>query len=760
MPFHILKELPEVEAQLLVKCSPLVRSYTTSLSLYVVGVLRRYQCCLLLSADQTCQVFEGLCKAVKHVTNPGDCSSAERCVLAHLYDLYSTCSLLKSKPHSVEPFANAYPKIRQALYSALQPSSSNHVCNAQFMAEVFSSPRRGGKLETQWTRQLAESPNNRYSFVCNAVVAVCSETDNDRLNDLAILCAELTACCNALSAEWLGVLMALCCSSNHSSHFIDVLAQVDVQDLSIHNSLAVFTSILIARHCFSLEDFVFHIALPSLVKAGNEGRGDANAEAEAGARLTCHLLLRLFKTVECPQPALYSVSKCSVSTSPHPLPSAANLGYSIKLSCDRHLLAAAHNNIRVGPVLAVLKAILVLADATARDNKGVSGSKKIDQPPTSHPLKIPAGTMGQSAGELSISHILGTSDILGGGDDPMLDLGTVDVDANTRSSQSHCSNSNPLETLSQPLFQQSLETLSRPLFQQSLETLSQPLFQQSLETLSQPLFQQSLETLSQPVFQQSLVGCGGAHSGAEGLSDFAHHVLRQICSQEWVLERCLQNPGELCHPDMLLDSMLTPRQAQRLLHMICYPDSTVSDDSLDQRSIIARILENLEQWTVRMSWLDLQLMFKQFPAGSSELNQWLDMVAKAAIDVFQLTPSSAPAEKEERKRPVKPGSIWLVGPLVSKLSSAVRGRVLKVAGQVLESGNWSSKTRDKERPSQRTSSSLLNHQPFLSLVLTCLKGQDDQREGLLTSLHSQLSQFLQLNKDVSVHGRLLSVPAA
>ncbi|CAG2063942.1 unnamed protein product [Timema podura] len=86
--------------------------------------------------------------------------------------------------------------------------------------------------------------------------------------------------------------------------------QVDVQDLSIHNSLAVFTSILIARHCFSLEDFVFHIALPSLVKAGNEGRGDANAEAEAGARLTCHLLLRLFKTVECPQPALYSVSKC------------------------------------------------------------------------------------------------------------------------------------------------------------------------------------------------------------------------------------------------------------------------------------------------------------------------------------------------------------------------------------------------------------------------------------------------------------------
>ena len=36
--------------------------------------------------------------------------------------------------------------------------------------------------------------------------------------------------------------------------------------------------------------------------------------------------------------------------------------------------------------------------------------------------------------------------------------------------------------------------------------------------------------------------------------------------------------------------------------------------------------------------------------------------------------------------------------------------------------------------------SLLSQQPFLSLVLTCLKGQDEQREGLLTSLYSQVQQ--------------------
>lgn len=85
------------------------------------------------------------------------------------------------------------------------------------------------------------------------------------------------------------------------------------------------------------------------------------------------------------------------------------------------------------------------------------------------------------------------------------------------------------------------------------------------------------------------------------------------------------------------------------------------------------------------------------------------------------------------------GSIWLVAPLVSKLPSAVQGRVLKVAAQVLESGGWCREQKNKR--SNPESQSLFSHQPFLTLVLTCLKGQEEgQREGLLSSLHSQLSQ--------------------
>lgn len=81
----------------------------------------------------------------------------------------------------------------------------------------------------------------------------------------------------------------------------------------------------------------------------------------------------------------------------------------------------------------------------------------------------------------------------------------------------------------------------------------------------------------------------------------------------------------------------------------------------------------------------------------------------------------------------------------------MQGRILKVAGQVLESTNTFG-TKNKENNSYNGKSgkkkkTQINHQPFLGLVLTCLKGQDDQKEGLLQSLHSQLSQFLQ-NKEL------------
>lgn len=103
-----------------------------------------------------------------------------------------------------------------------------------------------------------------------------------------------------------------------------------------------------------------------VIKSGHE----ISAGAEAGARLLCHLLFRLCKAVELPIPSLYGmpVIECPIKI-PGPQ-------FNIKFSCDRHLLAAAHKSFGVGPLLAVLKGILVVGDAMNPENQKQPANKR------------------------------------------------------------------------------------------------------------------------------------------------------------------------------------------------------------------------------------------------------------------------------------------------------------------------------------------------------------------------------------------------
>ena len=204
----------------------------------------------------------------------------------------------------------------------------------------------------------------------------------------------------------------------------------------IHDRLGVFVSILIARQCFSLQAFVVKVVARSLLQAWNENRGSPGHDAVAGARLSIHLLRRLFGTVESFQPCFYTIA------SPRAYPSNP-LG--IKLSCDRHLLASTHSNVSsgiiLGAILVALKALLVL---------------------------------GQHQSQRS-----------------------------------------------------------------SVDVANMPY-----------LSEDDLAKLP--------------------LEDLALWSLHQICSQEWVRDRCLQVPDDLFSKHILLDPELKPHQAQSLLRLICH----------------------------------------------------------------------------------------------------------------------------------------------------------------------------------------------
>ena len=84
------------------------------------------------------------------------------------------------------------------------------------------------------------------------------------------------------------------------------------------------------------DNFFFSVAVGS----------GGDPDAENGARLTCHLLLRLFQMMNAASSSSAADSKRGTVY--------------VRSSCDRHLLEAAHHRISVGAVVAVLKALLML----------------------------------------------------------------------------------------------------------------------------------------------------------------------------------------------------------------------------------------------------------------------------------------------------------------------------------------------------------------------------------------------------------------
>lgn len=142
----------------------------------------------------------------------------------------------------------------------------------------------------------------------------------------------------------------------------------------------------------------------------------------------------------------------------------------------------------------------------------------------------------------------------------------------------------------------------------------------------------------------------------------------------------------------------------------------------------------------------------------------------------------APQQREIPKIPEHGPGIWLVIPLLEKLPSSVRARIVKIAGQVMENTNfykiyqWTEEDEESDEESEEDSDDSgdesdddsddsddeveeepfypqppkLAYREFFNLILTCLKGHDEQRDILLTSLYKQLSRFVRGSQDVSV----------
>ena len=160
------------------------------------------------------------------------------------------------------------------------------------------------------------------------------------------------------------------------------------------------------------------VVIPSILEFGiwdSSNNPNIGTDSELRARLSVHLLLKLFKTVETfngwnggegREPLYYTMG----SPSPMPRPSIHSSG--IKLSCDRQLLSAAHKNVQVGAILAgafywqlwnlpfgctlnktfcvftVLKVVLYLGSPSDADGGGLQEENSVDLEIAGDPSKL------------------------------------------------------------------------------------------------------------------------------------------------------------------------------------------------------------------------------------------------------------------------------------------------------------------------------------------------------------------------------------
>lgn len=294
------------------------------------------------------------------------------------------------------------------------------------------------------------------------------------------------------------------------------------------------------------------------------------------------------------------------------------------------------------------------------------------------------------------------------------------------------------------------------------------------------------------------------------LCDFSKYVLRQICSQDWIHDRFLR--GYINNTDLMNKLLFDKRfisNAQNLVNMICHHkqmnllNNHVNEKS-DPKQIIQRVFHNIDEWSIRISWVQLNLIYEQLlqqqqnntqPSNLNDIlpEKWLDNIARAVVDYYQSSSQNDPildckqltlfTSKSSTVKSNIPSSlnfvgnnstqqnnerIWLVTSLITRLPSVLQSKILRVAANVFDSSHWivfvqttSSSINSKSKSSfqgsknnssngvminsQNLTSDLLSYQPFIALILKCLGSKDDHKEAtnvFLNSIYIQISQCI------------------
>ncbi|KAM3728669.1 Mediator of RNA polymerase II transcription subunit [Dirofilaria immitis] len=259
----------------------------------------------------------------------------------------------------------------------------------------------------------------------------------------------------------------------------------------------------------------------------------------------------------------------------------------------------------------------------------------------------------------------------------------------------------------------------------------------------------------------------------EYIAELSKGVLMAMCEQEWITQRIYRRceDGAMdcfsshqlrknCLGQQLLRMALRRRSEREIVRelTICNGNS--------KKSLIDKLLNVLNIWNTRATYFDFKLMIREISPegctskhaqqGAIAADALLGEIGKCCRDLFTQSHKSdkklPPAAVGKAFRLKDITAYWLISPLVhacprpgnlpaSFPAITVQGKFLKEAAIMLDT----SSDNNKERIQQ--SAWLLSQEPFLNLVLTCLNGEEQQRDGLVGSMLKQLQELALKAKD-------------
>uniref|UniRef100_A0A1I8G1J3 Med12 domain-containing protein n=1 Tax=Macrostomum lignano TaxID=282301 RepID=A0A1I8G1J3_9PLAT len=279
-----------------------LRMWSNKVVLRVLGYLRQYQAILMTMPAEMRALFSNLVRTnVKKVGNPEQCSCADRCTLAYLFDLYSQSISVKAGFHNI--FSRARPKLKQAIYKKIE---AYEIPQAKFPPTLMNLTHPSIEellLNDEEERKRANSSEeekrtNFFSYYLYNVL-MC-DTDEKVLKTCVEAC-ECTTFCAQLPPRWLWILRALLNSASGSAKFEPVLPQM-LRDLvcncpNLAEKLSVLCGLLLSRTCFTIADFVTNVLFPVVSDYLK------NQSAEPSARLAIHVFY-LIVTLKLPLKSL------------------------------------------------------------------------------------------------------------------------------------------------------------------------------------------------------------------------------------------------------------------------------------------------------------------------------------------------------------------------------------------------------------------------------------------------------------------------